>query len=47
VIDRAKLARLDWLEAMAAVSHSRLTEHERETAQEIDLDNIELQEYLG
>jgi hypothetical protein len=47
VLALAQERRRAWLQAMCAVSHSQLTEHERETRQEIDLDNAELQEYDG
>ena len=46
VIAAARLRRQAWQDAMGKVSNSRLTEHERETRQEIDLDKPELHEYL-
>ena len=42
VIAEAQRRRQAWILAMRAVSHSQLTEHEREARQEIDLDNLEL-----
>lgn len=41
-LELARLHRQAWKDAMARVSHSQLTEHERESR----LDNDELPEYL-
>lgn len=44
VIAEAARRRAAWLDAMAAVSNSHLTEHEREARDDDALDNSDLQE---